>query len=180
MPDFLLEEAAGGTVVGIDEAGRGPWAGPVVAGAVILDRRTLPADLRHGLDDSKVLSRPRRDGLYEILCRTARIGIGRAKEMILGGDPIDAQTALAWGLANHVVPREQLLDKARELAGAIAANGPIAVRQAKKAMDRGANISLADGLVLEIEAYNVAMASEDRHEGINAFNEKRPPAFKNR
>ena len=98
----------------------------------------------------------------------------------MSGNPVDARTALAWGLANHVVPRGDLLDKAREVGAVIAANGPIAVRQAKKAMDRGFDLSLADGLVLEIEAYNVALASEDRHEGINAFNEKRPPEFKNR
>lgn len=109
-----------------------------------------------------------------------RIGIGRAKEMIFSGEPIDAKTALAWGLANRVVPRAQLMDEARKLAASIAANGPIAVRQSKKAIDRGYDLALDTGLVLEIEAYNVAMASQDRHEGINAFNEKRPPVFKNR
>jgi enoyl-CoA hydratase/carnithine racemase len=109
-----------------------------------------------------------------------RIGIGRAKELIFSGDAIDAKTALAWGLANRVVPRAQLLQEAQKLAASIAANGPIAVRQAKKAIDRGYDLSLETGLVLEVEAYNSAMASEDRREGIDAFNEKRPPNFKNR
>ena len=109
-----------------------------------------------------------------------RIGIGRAKQLIFSGDPIDAKTALAWGLANRVVPRAKLLEEARRLAASIAASGPIAVRPAKKAIDRGYDLALDTGLVLEVEAYNVAMASEDRREGINAFNEKRPPDFKNR
>ena len=117
MPDFLLEEAAGGTVAGIDEAGRGPWAGPVVAGAVILDRRTLPADLRHGLDDSKVLSRPRRDGLYEILCRTARIGIGRAEVSEIDSVNILGATMLAMARsvsALGVIPDLALVDGNRK------------------------------------------------------------------
>ena len=109
-----------------------------------------------------------------------RIGIGRAKELIFSGEPVDAATALAWGLANRVVPRARLMDEALALAASIAANGPIAVRQAKKAIDRGYDLALDAGLVLEVEAYNGAMASQDRHEGINAFNEKRPPEFKNR
>lgn len=67
MPDFSLEKAAGGIVCGVDEAGRGPLAGPVVAGAAILDRRRLPRALRDGLDDSKKLSRARREALYALL-----------------------------------------------------------------------------------------------------------------
>jgi enoyl-CoA hydratase/carnithine racemase len=109
-----------------------------------------------------------------------RIGPGRAKELIFTGEPIDARTALAWGLVNRVVPRARLMEEAQKLAAAIAANGPIAVRQAKRAIDRGYDLSLETGLVLEVEAYNSAMASEDRREGINAFNEKRSPVFRNR
>ncbi len=109
-----------------------------------------------------------------------RIGIARAKELIFSGEPIDAQRALEWGLVNRVVPRAALMDEAMALAKSIAANGPIAVRQAKRAIDRGYDLSLETGLVLEIEAYNTAVASEDRREGIDAFNEKRPPNFQNR
>jgi ribonuclease HII len=78
MPDFALEIAAGGTVAGVDEAGRGPLAGPVIAAAVILDRETLPAILANGLDDSKRLSRARRAALFIALRGEARIGIGGA------------------------------------------------------------------------------------------------------
>jgi ribonuclease HII len=74
MPDFSLEDAAGGIVAGIDEAGRGPWAGPVVAAAVILDRHRVPP----GLDDSKALSAKKRAALFSPILETARVGVGRA------------------------------------------------------------------------------------------------------
>ncbi len=74
MPDLKLENAAGGVVAGIDEAGRGPWAGPVVAAAVVLDRENLPA----GIDDSKKLSRKRREALFAPIMASARVGIDQA------------------------------------------------------------------------------------------------------
>ena len=79
MPDFSLETLAGGVVAGIDEAGRGPWAGPVVAAAVVLDAASLPPDLNGCIDDSKKLSPVRRLEVFERLCACARIGIGRAE-----------------------------------------------------------------------------------------------------
>jgi enoyl-CoA hydratase len=109
-----------------------------------------------------------------------RIGIGRGKELLFTGRIIKADEALAWGLVNHVVPAAQLMDKALELARLIAANGPIAVQQAKKSVDRGIELPLAEALDFEIQAYNICVPTEDRHEGVNAFNEKRPPAFKKR
>ncbi|MBF0168231.1 MAG: ribonuclease HII [Alphaproteobacteria bacterium] len=80
MPDFSLEAAAGGRVVGIDEAGRGPWAGPVVAGAVILNAARLPPDIAAALDDSKKLKAATRESLFEQLMAApwARVGIGQA------------------------------------------------------------------------------------------------------
>ena len=74
MPDFSLEDAIAGPVAGMDEAGRGPWAGPVVAAAVILDRNACP----EGLNDSKQLSAKRREALFEALEASAQIGIGLA------------------------------------------------------------------------------------------------------
>lgn len=79
MPDFSLEMAAGGIVAGIDEAGRGPWAGPVVAGAVILNPETLPDTLRQGLDDSKKLNPARREELFQVLQDHADFGVGIAE-----------------------------------------------------------------------------------------------------
>ena len=83
MPDFEIESSINKTVAGIDEAGRGPWAGPVVAGAVIIKDRHLDAFLLEGLDDSKKLSAKKREALYEKLFEAESrgqvvIGIGQA------------------------------------------------------------------------------------------------------
>ena len=80
MPDFSYEQQHPGMVCGVDEAGRGPWAGPVVAGAAVLDAATLPDDLRRGLDDSKKLKAVKREALLERLQATpgVRLGMGIA------------------------------------------------------------------------------------------------------
>jgi ribonuclease HII len=83
MPDFAIERRCKGLVCGIDEAGRGPLAGPVVAAAVVLDPRRFPKTLRDGLDDSKVLTIEQREACYRALIRcthrdAARIGVGAA------------------------------------------------------------------------------------------------------
>jgi ribonuclease HII len=78
MPDFAFERACQGPVCGIDEAGRGPLAGPVVAAAVVLDRRKLPRLLRRGIDDSKKLSPETREELAALLWGNAAIGVGAA------------------------------------------------------------------------------------------------------
>lgn len=109
-----------------------------------------------------------------------RIGISRAKDMVYTGRIISAQEAFDWGLVNRLVPADRLMEETLELARTIAANGPIPVRQAKKAINWGSDLSIEAGLVLEIEAYNVVVPTEDRREGIDAFNEKRDPVFKNR
>jgi ribonuclease HII len=85
MPDFSLEQRVMGTVAGIDEAGRGPWAGPVVAGAAVLDRGRLEEGLIKGLDDSKKLTSARRDTLFELLtaspAATISVGIASVEEI---------------------------------------------------------------------------------------------------
>lgn len=113
MPDFSLERQAGGEVAGIDEAGRGPWAGPVVAAAVVLDPRTLPEGLCGALDDSKKLSRRRRLVLMEALPHHARIGVGRAEVAEIDRMNILAATLLAMGravAALGVTPSLALID----------------------------------------------------------------------
>lgn len=77
-PDLSLEETTDGLVAGIDEAGRGPWAGPVIAAAVVLDRHRLPAALAAAIDDSKRLTRARRERVFAALPESARIGVGEA------------------------------------------------------------------------------------------------------
>jgi enoyl-CoA hydratase/carnithine racemase len=106
------------------------------------------------------------------------IGERRAKEMILSGLPFSAAEAEAWGLVNKVLPEGQLLEASFAIAARIAANGPVAVRQAKQAIHRGLQMSLNDGLAFEIEAYNRLVPTEDRREGVAAFNERRKADFK--
>src|ERR1700761_6903929 len=105
------------------------------------------------------------------------IGERRAKELILSGLPFTAAEAEQWGLVNRVLPPDELLPATLAIAERIAANGPLSVRQAKQAIHRGLQMSLADGLAFEIEAYNRLVPTEDRREGVRAFNEKRKPKF---
>ncbi len=107
--DFALESALDGPVAGVDEAGRGPWAGPVVAGAAILD----PADTPAGFADSKTLSRARREALYDALVACARLGVGVASVAEIDRLNILAATMLAMRRAVDdlgVVPNHVLVD----------------------------------------------------------------------
>jgi len=108
------------------------------------------------------------------------VGERRAKELILTGKPFTASQAHAWGLVNEVFPPPDLLREALATASRIARNAPISVRQAKLSIHRGLQSSLRDGLALEIEAYNRMVPTEDRREGVLAFNKKRPPNFRGR
>lgn len=108
------------------------------------------------------------------------VGAPFAKEMIFTGRRVPAPEARAVGLVNHLVPAGQARSKAMEIAETIARNGPIAVRQAKKAVAWGAETDLETGLTLAIEAYNSTVHTDDRLEGVRAFNEKRPPQFQGR
>src|ERR1700749_5267165 len=101
------------------------------------------------------------------------VGEGRAKELILTGNPFTAVEAQAWGMVSKVVPAAQLMAEALATAETIARNAPISVRQAKLAISRGMNMSLADGLVMETEAYYRMVPTEDRREGLLAFNQNR-------
>lgn len=108
------------------------------------------------------------------------LGAPLARELIYTGRRLPAAEARAAGMVNHVVSAGEALSKAREIALTIAQNGPIAVRQAKKAINYGGETDLETGMVLAIEAYNNTIPTEDRLEGVRAFNEKRPPRFQGR
>ncbi len=108
------------------------------------------------------------------------VGERRAKELILRAQPFTAQQALEWGVANRVSAAGKVLSDALEAAADIAGNGPLAVRQARKSIHLGLQTDLLTGSRIEIEAYNRLVGSEDRHEGVRAFNEKRAPQFKGR
>jgi enoyl-CoA hydratase/carnithine racemase len=109
-----------------------------------------------------------------------RIGKPRALEMILTGRTVAAAEALAIGLAEYVVPGAELLDRAVALAARMAANAPVAVRSAKSAVQRGAELPLEEGLRLEQDLAAFLYTTEDAREGPRAFLEKRPPQWKGR
>lgn len=106
------------------------------------------------------------------------VGERRAKELILTARPFSAAEALEWGVLNRVCEPGKLLDEALGTAQAIAANAPLSVRQAKKSIHYGLQMDLLTGYRFEIEAYNRLVDTEDRREGVKAFNEKRKPNFK--
>lgn len=108
------------------------------------------------------------------------IGLGRAKQLVLTGDPISAETALAWGLVSAVVPGDQLAATARALAERILTRGPLAVRLAKLALNASARVDLDSGLLVETLAQAICFESDDKAEGTAAFLEKRRPTFKGR
>ena len=108
------------------------------------------------------------------------VGARRAKEILLTGRPFSAQQGFEWGMVNRVCTAETLLADALETAATIAGNAPISTRQIKQSVNYGLNMDLASGMMFEIEAYNRMVPTEDRREGISAFNEKRRPRFQGR
>ena len=111
---------------------------------------------------------------------THLVGEGKAMELILTGEIINAQAAHAIGLVNTVVPHEELEAKTMEIANRIAEKSPIALRLAKEAVKTAARSSLDEGLRREIDLFALCFSSEDKDEGVKAFLEKRKPEFKGR
>ena len=105
------------------------------------------------------------------------IGPNRAKELIYTGRMLSAEKALAWGIVNEVFAPEELLDKARETASAIAGVGTLGVAYAKDAIANGLNMTRDDGFRYEASLFGVLFATDDQKEGMGAFVEKRKAAF---
>lgn len=109
---------------------------------------------------------------------TRRVGTAMAVEMITTGRNVKAEEAIAIGLINHVYPADQLMDEALKVARTIAAKGPVSVRLAKEAIQRGAHMDLDSAGLLESEVFALCFATADQKEGMTAFVEKRKAAFK--
>jgi enoyl-CoA hydratase len=105
------------------------------------------------------------------------VGERRAKELILTAKAFSAEDGVAWGAFNQVCEPDRTLADAIATARAISDNGPLSVRQAKKSIHYGLQMDLLTGYRFEIEAYNRLVDTEDRREGVRAFNEKRKPVF---
>jgi enoyl-CoA hydratase len=111
---------------------------------------------------------------------TAALGKAKAMKFVLTGEFFGAAEALATGLVSEVVAADKVQARALELAGIIAAKSPLALRLAKEAVRHGAEAKLAEGMLLERQAFNLLLTSDDRREGLAAFLEKRTPNFKGR
>lgn len=141
----------------------------------------LACDIRIVADGAKFALPETGIGVIPALGGTQRlarcVGIGLAKDMILTGRIVNADEALQWGLATYRIGKEGLLVKAYEVAEEIIAKSPMAIALAKRAVNYALDVSLDAGMNTETLAFSVAVATEDKAEGIAAFLDKRPPAF---
>jgi enoyl-CoA hydratase/carnithine racemase len=142
--------------------------------ALACDIRVAATGARFGLPETKLGIIPAAGGTQRL---PRVIGWGRARYLILTGDIIDATEAERLGLVSAVVPQEELLPKAREIAAKILERGPLAIRLAKKALSLSAEAPLSAGLEFESVAQAILFESRDKEEGTRAFLEKRKPRF---
>jgi methylglutaconyl-CoA hydratase len=145
--------------------------------ALACDFRILAENTKIGLRETALAILPGGGGTQRL---PRLIGPARAKRWVLAAEMHTASEALADGVADHVVAADQLEAEALSLARTIAANGPVAVRLAKRAIDEGAHLSLEAALNLEWECYQPTLETSDRVEALEAFGEKRPPRFRGR
>jgi enoyl-CoA hydratase len=138
--------------------------------ALSCDLRILADDARLGLTEVGIGTLPGWGGTGRL---RDLVGAGRAKELILTGEPLTAERALAWGVANQLAPREQVLNTAHALANKIAARAPIAVQMAKQAVDAGDAYAAMEQVSSAATAF-----TEDAAEGFASFTEKREPHYR--
>jgi enoyl-CoA hydratase/carnithine racemase len=144
----------------------------------------LCADVRVAADDARFSLPELTDGLLPLAGGSQRLtriaGRGAATSMLLLGAELDAASAMRCGLVSRVVPAKDLASEAEALASHIAERGPIALRLAKEAVHQGLEMTLDQGLRLELDLSIVLQTTSDRAEGVKAFLEKRKPNFENR
>jgi len=156
---------------------RGAAAGGGCELALACDLRVLAEGAKIGLRETALAILPGAGGTQRL---PRLIGLARAKRWIFTAAMFDARDALADGVADRVVPDPELDAEADRIARTIAANGPVAVRLAKRAIDAGWSLPIDEALELEWGCYQGVLATEDRVEALRAFAEKRPPRFTGR
>ncbi|MBI2766949.1 MAG: enoyl-CoA hydratase/isomerase family protein [Chloroflexi bacterium] len=145
--------------------------------ALTCDIRICVPEARFGLPEVRWAIMPGAGGTQRL---PRAIPQAWANYLILTGEQMDAETALRLGLVSHVVPREELMDRAMQIAGIICERGPLAVRTAKEAISRGQDMPLDHGLAYEGVLLARLMGTEDAKEGPRAFAEKRKPEYHGR
>ena len=143
--------------------------------ALACDIRLAATTASMGLTETRLAIIPGAGGTQRL---PRLVGRGKAKELIFTGKRVPADEALAIGLVNQVCPPEELLDVCIAMAAKICETGPIAVEQAKYAINRGLETDLHTGLAIESNAYWLTIPTKDRLEGLAAFREKRKPVYK--
>ena len=143
--------------------------------ALACDIRVASHSSKMGLTETSLGIIPGAGGTQRL---SRLIGKGRAKELIFTARRLTAKEAEKLGIVEHVVAKEDLIDKALHIAEQTVRNGPIAVAQAKIAIDKGFDVDLHTGLKIEQMAYDMTIPTKDRLEGLRAFKEKRQPFFK--
>ncbi len=145
---------------------------------------TLTCDFRIAADNAKFGFPEINLGIFPAAGGSQRlprlIGMAKAKELMFTGDTIDAATALAIGLVNQVVPREELMERAMKLAEKLSSKPPITIKALKESMHNVFNTDINMGLKMEMEKFCSLFSTEDQKEGMGAFLEKRKPNFKGR
>ncbi|MDN9012252.1 enoyl-CoA hydratase-related protein [Brevibacillus laterosporus] len=142
--------------------------------ALACDLRVMSETAQTGLTETSLGIIPGAGGTQRL---PRLIGKGKAKELILTARRIGAKEALEIGLVNQIVPANQVLDASLSLAQQIASNAPLALAQAKWAIDYGMEVDVATGLAIESNAYQILVPTKDRLEGLAAFAEKRKPVY---
>ena len=145
--------------------------------ALACDIRLCSENAQFGLPETKLGIIPGAGGTQRL---SRIVGLGRAKEIILGGRILKGQEAVDAGLAMKCVPQEQLLDEAKALANVMIQRAPLAMAVVKRLILSSATTDIETGLRAEALALMVLMGTEDRQEGVTAFKEKRKPDFKGR
>ena len=143
--------------------------------ALACDLRYAAESARMGLTETGLAIIPGAGGTQRL---PRVVGKARAKELIFTARRITAREAAEMGLVNEVVPDDRLLERAFEVAQEIASNGPLAVAQAKYAINMGAEVEIHAGLFIESRCYDNIIPTKDRLEGLKAFQEKRKPQYR--
>jgi len=145
--------------------------------AAACDIRICSENAKFGLPETSLGIIPGAGGMYRL---PRIIGLGLTKELVLTGEIIDAQRALAIGLVSRVVPSDSLLATARQMGAKILARGPLAIRLAKRSLNLMSQLPTEAAMALDEYAQGILFESEDKQEGTSAFLEKRTPKFKGR
>jgi len=141
--------------------------------ALACDIRVMALGARFGLPEVTLAIFPGYGGTQRL---PRLISPGKARELIFTGDLVDAEDAVRLGLAEYVT--DDVLSKAKMIAQTIMKRGPVAIRQAKKAINRGLEVSLGEGMKIEAALFGELCDTEDQKEGARAFLEKRKPIYK--